>query len=80
MVYLIHVPIGVSHGGVSQTERSPECPGRFTQSGRIREGKRIDKSLIYKMLNNRVYLGEIKHKEQWYKGEHSPIIDKPLWD
>ena len=51
-----------------------------TQSGRVREGKPIDKSLIYKMLNNRIYLGEIKHKEQWYKGEHPPIIDKPLWD
>ena len=51
-----------------------------TQSGRVRKGKPIDKSLIYKMLNNRVYLGEIKHKEQWYKGEHTPIIDKPLWD
>jgi len=51
-----------------------------TQSGRMREGKPIDKSLIYKMLNNRVYLGEIKHKEQWYKGEHPPIIDKALWD
>ena len=40
-----------------------------TQSGRRREGKPIDKSLIYKLLNNRVYLGEIKHKAQWYKGD-----------
>ena len=47
-----------------------------TQSGRVREGKPIDKSLICKMLNNRVYLGEIKHKDQWYKGEHTPIIDR----
>ena len=44
------------------------------------EGKPIDKSLIYKLLNNRVYLGEIKHKAQWYKGTHAPIIDQPLWD
>ena len=51
-----------------------------TQSGRRREGKPIDKSLIYKLLNNRVYLGEIKHKAQWYKGAHAPIIDQPLWD
>ncbi len=28
-----------------------------TQSGRRREGKPIDKSLIWKMLNNCVYLG-----------------------
>ena len=51
-----------------------------TQSGRRREGRPIDKSLIYKLLNNRVYLGEIKHKAQWYKGTHAPIIDQPLWD
>ncbi len=51
-----------------------------TQSGRLREGKPIDKSLIYKLLNNRVYLGEIKHKAQWYKGEHPAIIDRDLWD
>jgi len=50
-----------------------------TQSGRLREGKPIDKSLIYKLLNNRVYLGEIKHKAQWYKGEHPAIIDRDLW-
>ena len=51
-----------------------------TQSGRRRAGKPIDKSLIYKLLNNRVYLGEIKHKAQWYKGAHAPIINQPLWD
>ncbi len=43
----------------------------------MREGKPIDKRLIYKVLDNRVYLGEIKHKDQWY---NQPIIDKPLWD
>ena len=29
------------------------------------------------MLQNRVYRGEIVHKEQSYPGEHMPIIDKP---
>ena len=32
------------------------------------------------MLNNRTYLGELRHKEQWYQGEHLPIIDVELWD
>jgi DNA invertase Pin-like site-specific DNA recombinase len=40
-----------------------------TQEGRVRDGKLIDKSLIYKILNNRVYLGEIRHRDQWYPGE-----------
>ena len=34
-----------------------------TQEGRVREGKPIDKSLIYKILSNRVYLGEIRHRD-----------------
>ncbi|OYV93275.1 MAG: recombinase [Ferrovum sp. 37-45-19] len=50
-----------------------------TQDGKVREGKLIDKSLIYKMLGNRTYLGELRHKEQWYPAEHPPIIDRELW-
>lgn len=51
-----------------------------TQDGKVREGKPIDKSLIYKLLNNRTYLGELRHKEQWYPAEHMPIINPELWD
>jgi site-specific DNA recombinase len=51
-----------------------------TQEGRMREGKPIDKSLIYKILSNRVYLGEIRHRDRWYAGEHPPIVESSLWD
>lgn len=51
-----------------------------TQDGKVRSGKLIDKGLIYKLLNNRTYLGELRHKEQWYQAEHSPIINRDLWD
>jgi DNA invertase Pin-like site-specific DNA recombinase len=51
-----------------------------TQDGKTREGKPIDKGLIYKLLNNRTYLGELRHKDQWYQAEHSPIISRELWD
>lgn len=52
----------------------------ITQDGKVREGKPIDKGLIYKLLNNRTYLGELRHKEQWYQAEHPPIIERDLWD
>jgi hypothetical protein len=32
------------------------------------------------MLKNCIYRGEIVHKEQSHPGEHTPIIDQPLWD
>jgi site-specific DNA recombinase len=51
-----------------------------TQDGRAREGKPIDKSLVYKILSNRTYLGELRHKDRWYQAEHPPIISRELWD
>jgi len=51
-----------------------------TQDGRFREGKPIDKGSLYKILHNRTYLGEIRHKTQWYQGNHPPIIHQQTWD
>ena len=42
-----------------------------TQDGKQRRGKPIDKGAIYKILNNRVYLGEAVHKGTPYPGEHA---------
>ena len=43
-------------------------------------GHRIDKKFIYRMLNNRVYIGEAVHKGTSYPGEHSAIIDHEVWE
>ena len=51
-----------------------------TQDGKVRAGKPIDKGLIYKIMSNRTYLGELRHKEVWYQAEHPPLIDQKLWD
>ena len=51
-----------------------------TQDGKVREGKPIDKGLVYKLLGNRTYLGELRHKEQWYQAEHLPIVEQTVWD
>jgi site-specific DNA recombinase len=49
-------------------------------SGRLRSGKPFSRGALYLMLQNRLYRGEIVHKGQSHPGEHTPIIDKPLWD
>jgi len=43
-------------------------------------GQKLDKGRIYKLLNNRVYVGDAVHKGTAYPGEHEPIIGKPVWD
>ncbi|MEH2550754.1 site-specific DNA recombinase [Bradyrhizobium sp. AZCC 2262] len=47
---------------------------------RNRYGHLLDKGVLYKLLNNRVYIGDAVHKGTAYPGEHEPIIDRPLWD
>ena len=51
-----------------------------TQEGQNRSGTRIDKKYLHKLLRNRIYLGELSHKGNWYPGAHPPIIDQALWD
>ncbi|MCM8626479.1 recombinase family protein [Accumulibacter sp.] len=45
-----------------------------------KRGKPIDKGFLYKLLNNRVYLGEAVHKGVAHPGEHAAIIGRDLWD
>jgi site-specific DNA recombinase len=45
-----------------------------------RYGHLLDKGVLYRLLNNRVYIGEAVHKGNSYPGEHEAIIDRKLWD
>lgn len=46
---------------------------------RSRRGYMLDKGALYKLLNNRVYVGEAVHKGEAYPGEHEAIISTDLW-
>jgi hypothetical protein len=47
---------------------------------RTKRGKLVDKGYLYKLLNNRTYLGLAVHKGTAYPGEHAAIVDQDLWD
>jgi len=51
-----------------------------TASGRRVGAKPFSRGALYLMLQNRLYRGEIVHKGQSHPGEHTPILDQPLWD
>ena len=55
--------------------------GELAQAGvRHKRRKPIDKGFLYKLLGNRVYIGEAVHKGQSHAGEHEAIIPRDLWD
>jgi len=47
---------------------------------RNKYNKLIDKGILYKLLNNPVYIGEAVHKGVSYPGEHVALIDRKVWD
>ena len=51
-----------------------------TQDGKQHIGKLLDKGALYKILHNRVYLGEAVHKGISYPGEHQAIVDPATWE
>ncbi len=51
-----------------------------TAAGRARQGRALDKGYLYRLLNNRVYLGEAVHKGVSHPGKHKAIVPRDLWD
>ncbi len=71
----------------STTKLSQELneEGHTTKSWITTKGKRrpsipISKMYLYRLLTNRIYLGEITHKGTIYPGEHKAIITREQWD
>jgi hypothetical protein len=44
-----------------------------------RRGTPFSKQALWKLLNNRIYLGEIVHRGQAHPGQHEAIVDAAAW-
>ncbi len=47
--------------------------------GTVRGNKPFAKNTVHRILRNRIYIGEIGNKGEWFPGEHKSIISKDLW-
>jgi site-specific DNA recombinase len=61
----------------SATELAREVARRGIRTPR---GNPVSKNFLYRMLNNRAYIGEAVHKGQRYPGEHHRLVDQKTWD
>jgi site-specific DNA recombinase len=53
---------------------------RTGSSGQKAGGGSHSRGGLYKLLANRIYIGEVSHKGDAYPGEHEAIIDRELWE
>ncbi len=65
----------------AETGSGIETVARLRAEGATsKAGRPLDKGDVYKLLNNRTYVGEAAHKGQVYPGEHQGIVPRELWD
>jgi len=72
-------------GSVLALKEELDCDGvvskaRVDKYGRRAGGRQLARGALYLMLQNRLYRGEIAHKDNSYPGEHAAIIDEALWN
>jgi site-specific DNA recombinase len=51
-----------------------------TKAGQTRRGTPWNKGHVYRVLNNPLYVGEVRHNGNRYPGEHEAIVPKSVWD
>ncbi len=61
-------------------ERNIVTRQRVLATGRTIGGVALTNGPLDHMLRNRMYLGELNHRDSSYPGEHAPIVDRDLFD
>lgn len=64
----------------AQCRSTTELVRWLTEQGiSSRRGTPFSKQALWKLLNNRIYLGEIVHRGQAHPGQHEAIVDAAAW-
>jgi len=53
---------------------------RISAAGNRSGGSSYSRGALYEILKNRIYRGEIVHRDQVYAGEHEAIVPQEFWD
>ncbi|MFM9996848.1 MAG: recombinase family protein [Phycisphaerales bacterium] len=51
-----------------------------TRAGVVRGGAVFDTTRLRLLLTNVLYVGNVRHRDQVYAGEHPPIVDREVWE
>jgi DNA invertase Pin-like site-specific DNA recombinase len=80
-IFRTYLELGSAHALEAHLEASGVRSKRWTsKAGKVIGGARLSRGALFHLLQNRVYLGEIPHRDTSYPGCHPPIIDLELFD
>lgn len=55
-------------------------PVRISSKGNTQGGAAFSRGMLYHMLRNVLYVGEVAHKGAHFKGQHEPIIERAVFE
>ncbi len=61
-------------------ERGIVSKVRISQKGVKSGGCRFSRGALYELLANPLHIGEIRHKQERYPGQHEAIVPRELWE
>jgi site-specific DNA recombinase len=72
------------HGSAARLVRELEHEGHTTkvwttQTGKLRSANTIDQQYLFKLLRNRIYVGEMTLRNKSFPGQHTAIVSNELW-
>ena len=80
-IYERYLAIGSVHRlAAALVEEGTVSKRHVTCSGRALGGSSFGRGALFHLLRNRIYLGQIVHKELVHQGEHLPIVEAKLFD
>ena len=53
---------------------------RVSRKGIRSGGRSFSRGALYELLSNPIYIGEIRHKQERYPGQHEAILERELWE
>jgi site-specific DNA recombinase len=53
---------------------------RIASNGSRSGEKSFARGALYTLLRNPIYVGEVRHKDARYPGQHQPIVERSVWD
>ena len=71
-------------GNVRDLQREAERSGLVTKrrvrsDGSMAGGKSCSRGHLYKMLSNPIYAGLVRHRDEFYPGQHEAIVELEVW-
>jgi DNA invertase Pin-like site-specific DNA recombinase len=80
-IFARYLELGSVHALQQELTRNGVVSKRWTTAqGRVVGGVILSRGALFHMLKNRLYLGEIPHRDLCYPGEHQAIVDATMFN